>query len=407
MRNLPGARRLAGAVLASLSTLGALALSAPAAQAVTNTTLTFGAGTVQIEDQGPAFDTVRFTMRVANPATTRVFVDTHATGRGYIALGSPTALGVAHAVYNDVSTESCQVYTGRTFGEADEVPTGDPNAIAFDIRKDELAPQIAIAMEDSAGGAADCVGFDGVSAGRPLSFATAGQAAPALDWQQPGDATGLAAIPGPHAITLVWTPPADALGVRYEVYADGSPAPLTQAAGSAVTIQDLVPGVPHSFRLRAFRFWGGQWFSPGFTATVTAAATEFPPPSAPGAAAGAGAGAGTGAAAAAGSAARGAVADRQSTRRAARPATPRAARARVSRGRVTLTLHAVAKGRRIRIERATGAKGKFATRATTTRRTFVDRTVRRGRTYRYRLVVLAGTARSLPSTAVTVRVPRR
>jgi hypothetical protein len=116
---------------------------------------------------------------------------------------------------------------------------------------------------------------------------------------------------------------------------------------------------------------------------------------------------GTGAAATAGSAARGAVAGRQSTRRAARPATPRAARARVSRGRVTLTLPAVANGRRIRIERATGANGSFATRATTTRRTFVDRTVRRGRTYRYRLVVLAGTARSLPSTAITVRVPRR
>jgi hypothetical protein len=223
-------RRIAGAAAASLSLIGALVLSAPAAHAVTDTTLTFAAGTVQIQDQGPTINTVRFTMRVANPATTRAFVDTHGTGHGYIALGSAAAFGVAHAVYNDVSTDGCHVYTGRTFGKADEVATGEANAIAFDIRKDELAPQIAVAMEDSAGGAPDCVGFDGVSAGRPLSFATAGQAAPALEWQQPGDATGLAAIPGPHAITLVWTPPADALGVRYEVYANGSGTPLTQAA---------------------------------------------------------------------------------------------------------------------------------------------------------------------------------
>src|SRR3954470_16322106 len=107
----------------ALTTAGTLAVSAPAADAVTNTTLTFGGGTV-------------------------------------------------HAVYNDVSTDGCQVYTGATFGEADELPTTDGSTV-FDIRKDGLAPDIAVAMDDSAGGAADCRGFDGTSLGRPLSFATA------------------------------------------------------------------------------------------------------------------------------------------------------------------------------------------------------------------------------------------
>jgi hypothetical protein len=135
---------------------------------------------------------------------------------------------------------------------------------------------IALAMEDSAGGAPACVGFDGTSVGRPLDFETAGQSPAAdLDWQPPGDASGLRAIPGPHAITLAWTPPADALGVRYEVYADGSDQPFTQASGSSTTIQNLTPGVPHTYRIRPFRFWGGVWPS-NFTASVTAAAAGFP-----------------------------------------------------------------------------------------------------------------------------------
>ena len=103
-------------------------------------------------------------MRAPNPNTTRLFIDTHGTGRAYIALGNPTALGVAHAVYNNVSTDTCQVYTGTTFGEADEVPTTD-GSVVFDIRKDELAPVISLTVEDSAGGGADCRASTGSARG--------------------------------------------------------------------------------------------------------------------------------------------------------------------------------------------------------------------------------------------------
>src|SRR3954452_5887628 len=153
-RHLPGKdfRMLRRRSLAlALTTAGTLAVAAPAADAVTNTTLTFCGGTVQVVGQGPAANTVRFTIRAASPATTRVFVDIHGLGHSRIALGTPAALGVPHAVYNDVSTDGCQVYTGTTFGEADELPTTDGSTV-FDIRKDELAPDIAIAIDDSAGG---------------------------------------------------------------------------------------------------------------------------------------------------------------------------------------------------------------------------------------------------------------
>ena len=48
----------------AVATGGTLALSAPAAQATVDTTLTFGAGTVHVVDTGPTADTVRFTMAV-------------------------------------------------------------------------------------------------------------------------------------------------------------------------------------------------------------------------------------------------------------------------------------------------------------------------------------------------------
>ena len=258
----------------AVATGGTLALSAPAAQATVDTTLTFGAGTVRVVDTGPTADTVRFTMTVANPATTRLFVDIKGKGEGYITLGSLAALGVAHAVYNQVSTPSCQVYTGTTFGEADAVPTTD-GTIVFDIRKDELAPSIALLMEDSAGGPADCKGFDGVSNGRPISFATGGQTVTPLDWVAPANPTGLRAVGTPHAITLFWTPPADAVGVRYQVVEDGVVNPVSESVtGDAATFSGLVPGSVHTYHLRAYRFWGDRLFAPEFTAGATAVATD-------------------------------------------------------------------------------------------------------------------------------------
>src|SRR5690242_15129766 len=104
------------AIALALTAAGALAVSAPAAgAAVAPSTVTFGANSVDIQDLGAASDTVRFTMHVTNPDTTRVFVDIHGLGHSRIALGNAAALGVSHAVYNDVSTDGCQVYTGTTF----------------------------------------------------------------------------------------------------------------------------------------------------------------------------------------------------------------------------------------------------------------------------------------------------
>lgn len=386
----------------AVATGGALALMAPPALAVQDTTLTFAAGTVEVRDLGAASNTVRFTLRVANPNTTRLFIDTHATGHAYIALGNPTALGVAHAVYNDVSTDACQVYTGTTFGEADELPTTD-GSIVFDLRKDELAPVISLAMDDSAGGAADCKGFDGVSAGRPVSFATAGQTlATPLDWQAPAEATGLRAVGTPHAITLFWNPPADALGVRYqllETLPDGSDAIVSESVtGSAATISNLVPGSVHTYHLWAYRFWGGRMFATLPSGSATATATEFVPPAA----------APTPAAGAPAQAVKGTT-KRSTTRRAARAFAATGFRLRATGGRVRLTLPRVAKGQRVEIQRSAATKKpRFGRIATSKARSYLDRTVRRGRTYRYRLVLVAkdGT-RSLPSKVLTVRVPRR
>jgi hypothetical protein len=387
-------RRWLGLVAA---TGGTLALSAPAAQATVDTTLTFGAGTVHVVDTGPTADTVRFTMAVANPATTRLFIDIKGKGEGYITLGSQAALGVAHAVYNQVSTPSCQVYTGTTFGEADAVPTTD-GTIAFDIRKDELAPSIALLMEDSAGGPADCKGFDGVSNGRPISFATGGgQTVTPLDWVAPANPTNLRAVGTPHAITLFWTPPADAVGVRYQVVEDGLVNPVSESVtGNAATFSGLVPGSVHTYHLRAYRFWGDRLFAPAFTAGATAVATEFAPPAAAPAAT----------ATAAKQAVKGTTKRKGAT---ARPAAPKAFRAKVTRGRVLITLPKLAKGERVEIQRSAATKkAKFARIATSKAKTYLDRTVRRGRTYRYRLVLVTSDGRrSLPSKTLTVRVPRR
>src|SRR4051812_11481659 len=259
--------------------IAAVALAAPAAAHATVTSRTFAAGTVTVEDPSPlSADEVRFTM--PDGPGIRAFVDVRGAGESHIALGSLAALGVDHAVYTTESIQGCQVYTGTTFGEADKQPSA-AGTLVFDIRKDELAPTIGVALEDSAGGPANCAGFDG-SPGRPVTFDPAASVT-GLTWSQPADATGLRAIPGPAAITLVWTPPADAVGVRYEVSelrADGTFVPFDQAVGSSFTIDGLTPRVAHTYVVHAFRRWGGDWFSPSATAPVTGAADVVPAPAA-------------------------------------------------------------------------------------------------------------------------------
>lgn len=378
-------------VLAPL--VSAIALAVPAAAQAATTTLTFPAGTVTVEDPSPASaNEVRFTM--PNSDTLRAFVDIRGAGESHIALGSLTALGVEHAVYTTQSVAGCQVYTGTTFGETDRQVTAA--GLVFDVRKDELSPNIGVALDDSAGGAPNCAGFDG-SPGRPVAFDPT-KTVTGLTWAQPGDATGLRAVSGPGAITLLWTPPADAVGVRYEIselQPNGTFVPFDQAVGSSFTIQGLAVGVPHTYAVHAFRLWGGQWLSPNASAPATAAAGV---PEAP-VTTGSGAAGTTTTAPTAGTAG----AKKTSTASAKRPATPRAWKAKASGRRVVLSLPKLAKGQRIEIMRA--AKAKYGRIATTTRRSYTDRKVRRHTTYRYRIVLVGSNGvRSLPSKTIVVRV---
>lgn len=381
-------------VLAPL--VSAIALAVPAAAQAATTTLTFPAGTVTVEDPSPASaNEVRFTM--PNSDTLRAFVDIRGAGESHIALGSLTALGVEHAVYTTQSVAGCQVYTGTTFGETDRQVTAA--GLVFDVRKDELSPSIGVALDDSAGGAPNCAGFDG-SPGRPVTFDPT-KTVTGLTWAQPGDATGLRAVSGPGAITLIWTPPADAVGVRYEIselQPNGTFVPFDQAVGSSFTIQGLAVGVPHTYAVHAFRLWGGQWLSPNASAPATAAAGV---PEAP-VTAGSGAPGTTTPAPTAGIAAAKETST-ASTASAKRPATPRAWKAKASGRRVVLSLPKLAKGQRIEIMRA--AKAKYGRIATTTRRSYTDRKVRRRTTYRYRIVLVGSNGvRSLPSKRIVVRV---
>ena len=371
---------------------GAIAFCAPAVAQATPLSLAFPAGTVTVDDPGPTSSTVRFTM--PNTPTTRAFVDIRGHGEAHIALGSPAALGVPYAVYTAQSTAACQVFTGTAFGETDTV-IGD--RLVFDVRKDELAPNITVALEDSAGGAPNCRGFDG-SPGRPVTFDPA-NAVSGIEWQQPGDATNLRAIPGPHAITLAWTPPADSLGVKYEIselQPNGAFGAFDAVGGSSTTINNVAPGVPHTYIVHAFRSWGGPWPSPNATAPATGFAAEFPAP-APAA--------GTTGVTVTVPKPTPATATKKASAAPKRPATPRAWKAKASGRRVVITLPRLGKGQRFEIMRA--AKAKYGRIATTTRRSYVDRKVRRGARYRYRLVLVsAAGARSLPSKAIVVRVPR-
>jgi hypothetical protein len=380
------------ALALALTTAGALVAFAPAAAQAAPVSLTFPAGMVTVDDPGPASNTVQFTM--PNSDTTRAFIKTStgAQAGARIALGNATALGVPFAVYTEQSTPSCQVYSGTTFGEADIVAG---TQLVFNIRKDELAPDITVALEDSAGGPANCAGFDG-SPGRPLTFDPANTAT--IQWQQPGDAANLRAVSGPHAITLAWTPPADALGVKYEIselQPNGSFLAFDAVGGSSTTINNVAPGVPHTYMIHAFRQWGGPWQSPNATGPVTGFAGEFPPAPV------AGAPAATVTVPTAAKAAK--AAPKTSPASARRPVTPRSWKAKVRGRRVVITLPKLGKGQRFEIIRATSKK--YGRIATTTRRSYTDRKVKHGRTYRYRLVLVsAAGVRSLPSKTIVVRV---
>jgi hypothetical protein len=217
-----------------------------------------------------------------------------------------------------------------------------------------------------------------------------------LDWVAPANPTNLRAVGTPHAITLFWTPPADAIGVRYQVVEDGVVNPVSESvSGDAATFSGLVTGTVHTYRLRAYRFWGDRLFAPDFTAGATAVATDTPPPAAPAVTV-----------TTPQQAVKGTTTRKGAT---ARPAAPKAFRARVTRGRVLITLPKLGKGERVEIQRSAATKkATFARIATSKAKTYLDRTVRRGRAYRYRLVLVTSDGRrSLPSKTLTIRVPRR
>ena len=72
-------------------------------------------------------------------------------------------------------------------------------------------------------------------------------------------------------------------------------------------------------------------------------------------------------------------------KRTARAFAPKGFRLRASAGRVRITLPKLGKGERVEIQRSGATKkAKFARIATSKAKTYLDRSVRRGRTYRYR-----------------------
>jgi hypothetical protein len=195
---------------------------------------------------------------------------------------------------------------------------------------------------------------------------------------------------------LAWNPPADALGVRYEIrelQPNGEFLPIGQATGSSTTIDNLTPGVPHTYVVHAFRFWGGQWFSPSATGIAATVASELPAPAA---------GGGTTVA----PLPKAVTKPAKSAKKAARAFALKGFRVRASAHRVRITLPKLGKGQKIEIQRsATAKKAKFARIATSKARTYVDRKVRRGRSYRYRLILVSKDgSRSAPSATLTVRV---
>ena len=216
----------------AVATGGTLALAAPAAQAAQDTPLTFAAGTVEVQDLGVTSNTVRFTMRAPNPNTARLFIDTYGTGRACIALRQPDrARGRACGLQQRVDRHVPGVHRHH-------LRRGRRGA--HDRRLGRLRHSQGRArpghLPDGGGQRrrrSRLQGFDGVSAGRPLTFATAVQTlTTALDWQAPGEATGLRAVGTPHAITLFWNPPAHSLGVRYqliETLPDGSEAIVSES----------------------------------------------------------------------------------------------------------------------------------------------------------------------------------
>jgi hypothetical protein len=149
--------------------------------------------------------------------------------------------------------------------------------------------------------------------------------------------------------------------------------------------------VPHTYVVHAFRFWGGQWFSPNATAIAATVASELPAPAS---------GGGTTATPLPNRA------TSPTTRKVARAFALKGFRVTASRGRVRVTLPKLGKGQKIEIQRSTTAKkARFARIATSKARTYFDRKVRRGRTYRYRLILVAKDgSRSAPSGVLTVRV---
>ena len=376
---------------ALVAAIGALAVAAPAAHAASDQSVGFAAGTVQAVEGGDLDNNVAFTLTPAagvDVANLRLFVDTFNTGESYVSAGASG--GVVVTPLKATSTTACQVHTGTAFPLSAVTNTGA--ALTFSIPKDFMRPQPRMMLVDGAAAGA-CAGVDG-SGGMSGSFGgDETRIAAPWPWATPSAPVGLSAAGGPGSITLSWTPTGDTNGVHYQIVESGVTDPVAEnVTGNSYTIDGLAPGVGHSYQVRAFRFWegvDGRQFS-AFTPAASAIAGAFPV-------------AGNG-----GQSVRGASAgSRRGT--AATLAAPKGLRARASRSRVTLTLPTVPKGSKLQIFRATGKKGgSFALKVTTSKRSWTDRKVKRGTTYRYRIVrVTTGGQLSVPSQTVTVRVPRR
>ncbi len=392
------------ALPALLGAIGALAFAAPAAHAASQTLTFDGIGTVTAVEDGAADNDVTFTVTPlgATPVgNLRLFVDTFDNDMSYLAVDSsrvvvtPLFATSRAAIRNEdgtIAAPGCQVYAGNASELATVTSVG--GSLQFTIPKDYMRPQPRLLLVDTST-ASGCIGQDGASQGLTGQFDENMQFDTPWPWALPSAPVGLTATPGPGSITLSWTPTGDTNGVHYQVVEVGVDRPVAEnVTATSFTVDGLAPGVGHSYQVRAFRFWDGgpdgRSFS-AFTSAASAIAGAFPAPRT-------------------GQNVRGASAKSAGKGASARRlAAPKGLRARASRARVTLTLPKVPKGSKLQILRATGKKGgKFARKVTTSKRSWTDRKVKRGTTYRYRIVrVTAGGQLSLPSQTVTVRVPRR
>ncbi len=213
----------------AVATGGTLALSAPAAQARPGHDAGVRRGHGRGQDPGWRSNTVRFTMTRHEPGRRRACSSTRkGQGRGLHRARQPgRARGRARGLQPGVEPTLPGVHRARrsarpTRSRRPTVRSCSTSARTSSRRRSRWRWTTAPAAGPTARGSTAQRGRPSASRRRPAVLSTP------LDWVAPASPTDLRAVGTPHAITLFWTPPADAVGVRYQVVEtlpDGSGQP--------------------------------------------------------------------------------------------------------------------------------------------------------------------------------------